>query len=1013
MRFVQFFVNNAQFSLLVFLFTLGIGAMALVNMPRGEDPPFGAPIFIIVAVYPGTSPEDMEQLIAEPLEGELYNLDQIYTIKTEITDGLMLMNVEFEFGVDVDTKNNDVIREVNRIRPDLPEDLALLRVTRAASSDVVVLQAAISGATATDRQLIDAAEDLKRQLEKVPGTKWVRLDAEPQQEIQVNLDMERLTRYGLGFDRVLAALQANNVNIPGGSLDLGARRFNVQTNADFADAIDIQQAVVGAGPGGSLIHLRDVATVRIANASDAYRARYNGERTVWVLYALQNSANIVKARQDMQQVLDAYEADLPKGIGVEVAFDQALNVEHRLLSLGKDFLIALGLVLITLLPLGLRASLVVMISIPLSMAIGLAILYYTGYTLNQLSIVGLVVALGLVVDDSIVMVENIERYLRDGYSRIDAAVAASKQIGIAVVGCTIVLLLAFLPLANLPGGAGDFIRSLPMAVIYTVGASLFVAITITPFLATWILKPHQQQEGNVFLQAFHRYINAPYQRVLLWGFRRPAVALAGAAVIFGLSLLLVPRLGFSLFPESERPMFMVNIESAPGSTLDETDRVARRVEQYLLQQPEIASVSTNVGEGNPRVYYNTFQVSFSPDFAQLFVQLKERVPLNELVAYSSELGDRLQNIPGARIEVKRFAQGPPIEAPIEYRILGPSLDTLEQLGNQVEEVIRQTQGTSYIRNELRVPQTGLSLDIDREKAALYGVLPATLAQAVRLGVNGLNAGDLRHNDGNEYPILVRAGQTVDADPLRTFDQMYVSSAAGGQVPLRQVADIQLQKSAPTIRHYNKERYTSVSAFPAQGYNTAALMGEIGPQLSGVALPTGYRIAAAGEAESAAESFDGIGTIILLAMFGIFAVLVLEFRTFKSTLIVLSVIPMGIIGALLALYFAGLTLSFVSVIGMVALVGIEIKNSILFVDYTNQQRAAGMPLREAVLDGAETRFLPILLTALTAIGGLLPLALEDNPLVSPLAWVLIGGLLTSTLLSRIVTPILYLLIPPKV
>ena len=1013
MRIVKFFVNNPQFSLLLFLFTLGVGLSALLTMPRGEDPPFGAPIFIITAVYPGTSPADMEQLIADPLEDELYNIDDIDFIKTNLLDGLMVMRLEFEYGVDVDNKNNEVVREVNRLRPSLPPNLALLNIERAASSDVVVLQAAITGQTAPDQTMIDAAEDLERRLERVPGTKRVRVQAEPEQEVRVDLDLDRMTHYGLGFERVLASMSANNQNIPGGSIDLGARRFSVMTETDYETVESIRQTVISGGPNGGLIRLGDIATVRLAAKEDAHRARFNGERTVWVLHALQNSANIVAARKEMQVVLDEFRPTLPAGLDLHVAFDQEASVSHRLSSLGRDFLIAVFLVLLTLLPLGPRASLVVMISIPLSLSIGLALLYYLGFTLNQLSIVGLVVALGLVVDDSIVMVENIERYLRMGYTRVQAAVAASKQIGVAVVGCTIVLLLAFLPLAFLPGGSGEFIRSLPMAVLMTVSASLFVAITITPFLASRLLQPHEREGGNIFLRAFHRYINAPYQRILLWGFRRPALALLGAGLIFGASLLLIPLLGFALFPDSERPMFTVEIESSPGSTLDETDRLARRVEQYLLQRPEIASVSTNVGKGNPRVYYNTVQRAFSPYYAELFVQLEERLPLDELVAYTSELGDELRRVPGARVEVKRFVQGPPIEAPIEYRIIGPNLDTLSMLANRVEEVVRRTAGTEYVRNDLRIPRTDLALELDREKAGLYGLAPVAVAQAVRLGVSGLPGGTLRNTDGEEYPVIVSLGHPVRTSAAQTFERLRVTSATGSAVPVRQVADFTTRKSPPKIQHYNKERFTAVTAFPQAGYNTAALMGQISAELDELAPPPGYRFVAAGEAESAERSFGGMGAIITLALFGILAVLVLEFRTFKSTIIVLSVVPLGIIGALTALYLAGLPLSFVSVIGMIALIGIEIKNSILFVDYTNQQREAGVPLREAVLDGAETRFLPILLTALTAIGGLTPLALENNPLVSPLAWVLIGGLISSTLLSRVVTPVLYLLLPPTV
>ena len=1013
MRFSAFFVKNGPFTLLVFLACLGLGFIALSSMPRGEDPPFGAPIFVVTAVYPGTSPADMEQLVIDPLEDVLYNLQDVNFIRTTTSDGVMIMRLEFDYGVDVDKKETDVTREINAVRPNLPEGILRLDVERAASDDVVVLQAALVSNSASDREMIDLAEALERRLELVPGTKWVRLDGEPKEEVEVSLDADKIRQYGLSTNRVLQALSGSNIKVPGGGLDLGNRRFSVSTNSSFQSLDDIRATVVAASPAGGVLTLDDIATIRLKPRQDAPRARFNGERAVWVNQAVKNEVNLLAVREEISTQLEGFRESLPDHVRLEVAFDNAESVSHRLGSLGRDFLIAIGLVLLTLLPLGPRASLVVMISIPLSMGIGLGMLYYMGFTLNQLSIVGLVVALGLVVDDSIVVVENIERHLREGKGRVEAAIAATKEIGIPVVGCTVVLLLAFLPLANLPAGAGEFIRSMPMAVLVSVGASLFVAVTLAPWLASRILKAHNledgEAQGNFFFRAFRLYINDPYQRVLEWGLRRPALALIGAAAVFGGSLVLVPLIGSSLFPDSERPMFHVNIETTPGSTLNETDRIARQVEQYLLAQPEVESVNLNLGNGHPRVYYNTIQAAFQPNQAQALVQLRERGTLEDLRRITDRLSASLIRVADARVQVLRFAQGPPVEAPIEYRIVGPNLDTLERIANEVEAIVDATPGTEYVVNNARVPRSDLSVQLDWDKAGRFGLPPAEVARSVRLGMVGLPVGELRTEEGDEFPIVVGMGRPDDVD---VFDRIAVPNVEGRPILISQVAQLQLEESDPQIRHYNKQRFTSVSAFAKTGFNTFAIFDEIRPKLAALDLPKGYHIDEAGEAESSAESTGGIGGIILLAVFGILGVLVLEFRTFKSTIIVLSVVPLGIVGALMALFLTGETLGFVAIVGMIALVGIEIKNSILMVDYTNQLRENGMPLKEAVLQGAETRFLPILLTAATAIGGLTPLALEGSPLVSPLAYVLIGGLLSSTLLSRIVTPVLYYLLPPK-
>jgi multidrug efflux pump subunit AcrB len=1016
MGFNQFFVKNWQFTLVIFVAVMILGVNALFNMPRSEDPPFGAPIFSIVVIYPGTNPKDMEKLIADPIEAELYQLSDIKKINTSISDGALLVLVEFNFGVNIDTKNNDVIREMNKIRPDLPEGIVLVDIKKAASSDVAVLQTALVSDTAQMQTMIDLAEQLEKDLERLKDVKWVEIQATPKREIKIELDLEKMGALNLGLNQVLGLIQANNQNIPGGAIDLGNRKYNIKTNSEFASLEEIAKTIVQTNASGQTIRLNQLAQVYYLDDQYNHKARHNGHRAIWVVTAMKDKRNIIQARKEIAQVLEKFTATLPMGIEIATAFDQEVGVRHRLSGLARDFGIAILLVLLTLLPLGTRASLIVMISIPLSLSIGLFGLELLGYTLNQLSIVGMVIALGLLVDDSIVVVENIERYMRKGISAKEAAVSATNHIMVAILGCTATLLLAFLPLANLPEGAGDFIRSLPMAVMLTVLASLFVSVTIIPFLSSILLKAHEADshtEGNFFFRAFKTYINSPYQRLLIWCMKHPVMTLCTAGLIFAASLLLIPRLGFSLFPMSEKPILTVDIETEPGSNLDHTDRTVRKIEQYMLLKPEVDHISVNVGKGNARIYYNEFQKQYAQNFGQIIVHMNPDATVTEIDALAEQIRGDLATFVGAKIEVKRFAQGPPISAPVEIRVLGTNLDTLDQLAAKVETIMKNTNGTLYVRNDLRYKNANINVQIDKEKAGLFGLTAAEVAKTVRLAIAGLQISSLKDEDGDSYQINVSVAKNTE-NALATFDHIQVTSLGGALVPLRNIADITIQPSASTIRHFNKERYALVNCYVETGQNVEAITTKIIENLDKeLALPNGYRFVAAGERESREESFGGLSSIIILTVFGLLAILILEFRTFKSTLIVLSVIPMGIIGALLALYFSGESLSFVATVGIIALVGIEIKNSILMVDYTNSLREQGMPLQQAVLDGAETRFLPILLTSLTAIGGMIPLYLENSPLISPLATVLIGGLISSTLLSRLVTPVLYQLIPPQV
>ena len=1012
MKITDFSVKNYQFTLIVFVMLSALGISSLLNMPKAEDPEVNAPQFTVVAIYPGTSPRDMEQLVVKPIERRLNDMDDVKRIRSTIDDGLAVTQIEFKYEMDPDKKYQDVVREINAIRGELPNDLTSLDIQRQRPSDVNILQVALLSETAPYRDLEKWSRELKERLEKIKTLKNVDHWAFPRQQVRISLNLEKLAQNHIPLNTVLQAIQRENVNIPGGSVEMGERKFNIKTSGDYKTVDEIRNTIVG-GTDGKIVYVKDLAEVNFGYEDLSYIGRLNGKRAVFVTASAKSGTNIFAVEKEMNPVLDKFASELPPSIRYVKSFNNAESVRTRLGHFTRDFGIAILLVMITLLPLGPRASIVVMISIPLSLLIGLFLLDLFHYTINQLSIVGMVVALGLLVDDSIVVVENIERYLRLGYARKEAAMAATRQIGLAVLGCTATLIFAFLPLMFLPEGAGDFIRSLPAAVVTTVLASLFVSLTIVPFLSSRILSPHENPAGNIFLRGLHRLINGSYRRLLHTAITRPIVTLLVALGIFIGCLLLIPRVGFSVFPASEKPQFLVNISTPLGTSLSGTDSVARYVERHLDGLPGLKNYATNVGRGNPRIYYNIIPQNEISNYAQLFVQLNETPPLRKRQIIDS-LRQQFSDYPGAKIEVKDFEQGPPVEAPIAIRLFSEDLDTLRSIAFRVEDLLKHTEGTIYVNNELTTLNTDIKVTVNKEKAGILGVPVNEIDRTVRLAITGLDIGKFRKDDDkdDDYNInvcLPRTGrQAIDA-----LGKVLVNSTTGASIPLSQLADIRLQSSPTTIHHYDRDRYTTITAFVRSGYNTTQVTDGVIKRLDKMSFPRGTGYKAAGEVESKQDSFGGIGAIMLITLFGILGVLILEFKTFRSTLIVLSVVPLGIIGAVLSLLISGNTFSFVAVIGIIALIGIEVKNSILLVDYTDQLRRNGMGLDEAIEEAGETRFVPIILTTLTAIGGLIPLVAESNPLYSPLAIVIIGGLLSSTILTRIVTPVLYKLLAPRI
>lgn len=1011
MKLPRLAIEQYQFTLVMVLLLTLLGVASYFTMPRSEDPQFDFPSASVIAIYPGATPDDIEQLVVDPLEDAINELEDLRKVRATIEDGLAVVSVQFLNGTDPDDAYNDVLEAVADTREDLPRELASLRVQKESATDVTILQVALVSETAPYTRLQRLAERLETRMERVPGVKRVETWAYPDREVHVSVDLDRLRARGLSLARLADAIRAADANIPGGDLDAGGRRFNIRTSGDFGSLDDIRRTIVAAD-GDHIVYLEDVATVAYGYEEARYRARYGGRRAVFVTAIQREGSNILDVRRGLGAVVEAVRADLPDGVTLHTVFDQSISVRKRVSGFFANLLQGVFLVgLVVLFAMGLRASLIVMVVIPTSIFMALGWVDFAGYGLQQMSIVGLVIALGLLVDNAIVVTENVDRFLQRGEDGRKAALKGTTQVGWAIVSSTVTTLLAFLPMVLLHSSTGDFIRSMPVTVIFALTASLFISLTLTPFLASRFLRqrprPAGRRAGSAFERALAKVVEGPYRRTLRAALAHPGRVAVAAVVVFAASLSLFPLVGVSLFPKAEKPQFLINIDTPEGTSLNRTDAVARYVEGVLSRQDGIDGYATSVDHGNPRIYYNTFPKNEIPTHAQILVDAGEADPAPLVRA----LRDSLAGYPGARIEVKEFMQGPPVTAPIEINVAGDDLETLRTLAAEVERRMAALPGIIDLDNPSARRKTDLRVAINRDKAGMLGIPLVEVDQTVRAAIAGLPVAGFRDRDGADHDVVLRL--PLDGRPgIDDFDRIAVATVTGRQVPLRQVAVPTFESGPTRIHHRNLERIAPVTADVRDGYNVAEVTAEVISRLEEMDWPDGYRFLVGGEQESREESFGGMGKALLLALLGIFGVLVLQFRSFSQPLIVFAAIPFAVTGAILALLLTGYTFSFTAFVGLTSLVGIVVNNSIILVDYANQLRAGGRTVDEAVREAGETRFVPILLTTMTTIGGLLPLTLQGSTMWSPLGWAIIGGLVVSTLLTLVVVPVLYRVLTPR-
>jgi len=992
-------IKNAQFTLTIVALLVLVGIVSYFNMPRSEDPQFDIPITLIEVVYPGASPTDIETLVVDPLEEEFADIDNIKKVESQIKNGGARIEVTFHYGSDPELAFNKVQLAVSSVKPSLPAGVQDLLVLKATPTAVAIVQLALWTEPVNYKQMEFYAKLLEKRLETIESVKKADIWGYPQQVVAVDLNLDLLLHHNVSTTQVMQVLQGRAINITPGFVDANTRRFNVKTSGNFEKIAQLENTIIVSNDD-FVIRLKDIAQVSFGSQEPNYLAYFDKKPVIFVTVEQRIDTNIFSLTKAIQQEVALFKKTVPPELKMDVLFEQAQSVETRVNGFFNNLWQGLVLVgILSLLFLGLREALVVMIAIPLSFLIAIGWLDFAGFGLQQMSIVGLIIALGLLVDNAIVVTESIHREKKNHKSLSQAAAAGASKVGWAISSGTITTMLAFLPMLMLASDTGDFIRSMPVTVVLVLLASLLIALTLTPLLASkfFSTKPSKVKTLQHYINQFAENIYATWLQKL---FKLKMVVITIALVSLLAMLSLFSEVGLSLFPKAEKPMILIDVETPPNSSLNYTNSVMQQMTSFIEMQKLVDKVALNVGNSNPRIYYNEIPKRGVVRYGQVLVVLTEFNP-SEMELLVNSLRNEFDNWQQAKITVKEFTQGPVTDQPIAIRLISESLADLERVAKDLASKMAATQGTINIDNPIGVANTELSLEIDYDKAGLSNIDINVLDNTLQSVLTGTYIGRFNDSNGENYPILVR-NKNPD---INTLSDVYVTSITGQQIPLMQVVNTQLQKGQSDYFHHQKLRMAKVSADAASGYSVKALTDEFVQYIEQYNLPMGMYYTLGGEEESRQESFAGLTQIMLITAIGIFAVLVLQFKSFLQPLIIFSSIPFAMAGSIIGLYLTGLSFSMMAFIGLISLFGIVVNNAIILIDSTNRNLAEGLTKQQSVLKASSTRFTPILLTTLTTIGGLIPLTLFGGGLWQPLGVVLISGLCVSAISSFLLVPVL--------
>jgi len=1000
----------------VMLIILITGIYSYIVLPRESTPDITIPVVLVVTPYEGVSSGDIESLITRPIERKLKGLKDVEKMRSVSAEGSSMITIEFDPNVDIDNALQWVRDKVDQAKGDLPKDLendpSVLEIN---ISEFPILMVAVSG-QADETVLKKVAEELEDRIEQIGGVLDVVLTGGREREIRVEFDPDRLYAYRISLGEVIRAIQQENVNIPGGSIDIGQGKYLLRIPGEFTDPAEIDNLVL-TERDGRIIYFKDVAKIVDSFEDRTSYARVNGKKSVSLAIKKRTGANIIEVADQVFALLNIAKQELPAGINLSVTLNQSKDIRRMVSELENNIITGLILVVSVLfLFLGLRNSFFVALAIPFSMLLSFAVLQLLGITLNMVVLFSLILALGMLVDNAIVIVENIYRHMQEGKSAVNAAKIATGEVAWPVISSTLTTLCAFFPMTFWPGIMGEFMKYLPLTLIVTLTASLFVALVINPTLCGHFMSLGKNA-GLVERQPAG--IIRFYSNTLEFALRHRLVVVVASflllAGIVGAYALLGH--GVELFPDIEPNRAFVEVKAPEGTNLDASNDLALQVEKFAAQDPDIRYVISEVGtSGNDQGGSESVQSNMS----KISLDFLER---DERQDDSRNVLDRIRAavspLAGAEFKVEKQEEGPPTGPPVSVEISGEDIQVLERLVSEARQLIKNVPGLVDLKDDFSKAKPEIRIDVDREKASLLRLSTAEISEMVKAAISGTKLGVYRQGE-DEYDIIARMPphrRTSIAD----IRNLLVPAVDGAPVPLSTVAEIKLSTGFGSIRHIDQKRVVTISA-DTYGRNSNEVLQEVQQRLAGLELPSGYQVYYSGEQEEQQKASAFLSKAFIGAILLIMLVLITQFNSVLQTLIVMTSVILSLTGVFLGLMITATPFGIIMTgIGVISLAGVVVNNAIVLIDYINQLLKEGVALNTALVRAGVVRFRPVLLTATTTILGLLPMAVgvsfdfksmaweiggESADWWGPMAVAVIFGLAFATLLTLVVVPVLY-------
>ena len=995
-------IKRYRLTILGILLLLTLGSVTYIIIPRQEDPVVNAPGAMVIVSYPGAGPRDIEQYISRPLEEKINEIEEVERIVSSASQGSCVIMIQFDPDSDID-QNIQVLREkVREAEKDLPEESMDPEIIRW-KTETVSMIINLSGPF-NDRELYAYAKLVRRGLEGIPGIMRLDIDGNQEREIHIEANPSRLSFYNISLNDLTNRVMAENVSLPGGNMDLGRRSYQVRTDGQYKGVEEIGRTMIGSY-NERPVFLKDVAAIRDTFERPEYRIQFNGRQSINLEVTSKPKSSLNALSKEIKTHIEHLKRRLPPELEVNIFLDQARSVSERLSIFQKNLLMGAGLViLITMLMMNIRMAFVVAFLIPLSIAFAIILLYQFGHTLNQITLASMVIVLGMLVDNGIVVVENIQRHMGLQKGRLEAALDGSGEVLGAITSSTLTTVLAFTPLLFMAGDTGQFIRGIPLTMIFALTGSLLVAIFVSPLLSYRFLK-----EGNN-MEADEKRIIRIYITILRWTLHHKTLTLFAALVAFAGALAFIPQLGLQFFPKAEKNTFVIEVTLPQGTNMDATLHLVERIEKRLRKEDQVGDVMAYVGGNGPRIYYNiNFIQTKEANRAQLLVTVKPGLKDQGTSAIIQKLRPEFSQIPGAKIDLQELEQGPPVGAPIAIKIRGDDLDVLKNLALQYRTILETTPGAVDIRDDasLSIPQIRITVDPDR--ARMLELTNASIAQAIRTAIYGTTAGTIILGD-EEVDIIVSLDENA-RDNLETFDEIYLKSMKGVKIPLKQVARISLLSDIGAITRENLTRTVTVRS-NVQGTLTENVVDVLKAKAASLTVPAGYLVEYEGETKERTESFTSLGWAMMAAFMMVYIVLVAQFNSFKQPFIIALSLPFGLVGAVVGLWVMGYPFGFMAFLGVVSLTGIVVNDAIVLIDFINVMRKKEQDVIKAVIEAGKIRFRPVILTTVSTIGGLLPLAIRGGSLWGPMGNVIIFGLSLATILTLLIVPVVYVVLEKR-